>query len=843
MQAINNKNKLFDLLGQGAVVITPNNRLSAALLAQYFHYCDSKTVDKPVCLPYGTAINQAYQHLTFQDPSQDHPTLLHEAQCQHLWRKIIKADVNITYSEGLLSAVMEAWDHCQLWQISLEDPAFLYTPQTRQFQQWWLEFNKYLLQINAINEQQLVPYLLQSRTPIFSKPLVWVCFDDFNPQQLMLQKFINEFGLDQYTYDLKENNAIPTVFTAKDTSEEYQQLITWLHSKIQQGDHRIGVVVPNLQQESRFLHRMLDHHFDSSQFNISLGQSLSEFPLVAHAMSWINLDTKQCSPEQVALLLQSPYLGHAKEEFCERSHYLQDSALLQDQSIPMHTLINELNTQAPKLAEILKQIKPYPTTASPQEWVHIIQERLNSVGFPGDYGLNSENYQCLNRFIALFDELMQLKLISPHLGSKEALDALNQLTENTIFQAQKTHALIQISGLLEASGCEFDSLWVMGLTDQCLPQKTRLSAFIPTHLQRELLMPHSVPARELQFAKQTLTRLQKGSLDTVFSYSRLQGDNPNLPCSLITSFPHFECFNVNSIEQRSYLIDSEESYQIPIKPEEQFSGGTALLANQAKCPFKAFAEHRLRAKPSLLTSDGLDNRERGQLIHKVMELLWRNLGSQKELLQLNQKDLDDHLTHAIQTALSPLRQIHPDTFPDLIQEVEYTRLKRLVLSCLDWEKQRPPFSVVALEQSYSIQLAGIEFKVRVDRLDQVEDKKWVIDYKSSLPASKPWSEERPKEPQLLLYALLDEEINTLLLMQLKSGKILCSGLSEDKQNISGISTLKKDETWENSRATWKQQLTLLAEEFQQGHCPPKPAHTALCQQCDFQNLCRFQANE
>src|SRR4029079_3574934 len=117
--------------------------------------------------------------------------------------------------------------------------------------------------------------------------------------------------------------------------------------------------------------------------------------------------------------------------------------------------------------------------------------------------------------------------ISATLNKKEALDALTHLIENTIFQAKKTNAPIQISGLLEASGCEFDSLWVMGLTDQCLPQNTRLSAFIPPQLQRELLMPHSLPARELQFAKQTLQRLQRGSDTTVFSYSKLQGDNPN----------------------------------------------------------------------------------------------------------------------------------------------------------------------------------------------------------------------------------------------------------------------------------------------------------------------------
>ena len=288
------------------------------------------------------------------------------------------------------------------------------------------------------------------------------------------------------------------------------------------------------------------------------------------------------------------------------------------------------------------------------------------------------------------------------------------------------------------------------------------------------------------------------------------------------------------------MLTLDEYYNVPIRPEEPISGGTALLANQAKCPFKAFAEHRLKARASAQTSDGLDNKTKGQIIHKVMELLWKNLGSQQNLLDLSPQALDQQINQAIHTALSPLTKLY--SFTNLMQEIEYTRLKRLILACLEWEKKRPPFKVAALEQSYSINLAGINFKVRVDRLDQVEDKKWVIDYKSTLPTSKPWNEDRPREPQLLLYALLDEQINALLLMQLKTGKIICSGLSEEKLDLQGISALKKEETWSNYRNTWEQQLTQLAEEFQQGHCPPHPINPSICQQCDFQNLCRFQTN-
>jgi probable DNA repair protein len=842
LSRLTNKEQLLLLLAQETTVLTPNNRLSDSILDSFFIQAANQIVDKPKCMPYRVALIKAYEQLNYQNPHKTHPTLLNEAQCHHLWRKIIQSHANITFSEGLLKAVISAWERCQHWQIHDDNPTFNYTAQTELFQKWWQVFAAQLGQQNFITEYQLIPYLLNADSPLFSQDVIWACFDDFTPQQLELQEHLHKKGFAQYQYDLDEKLAKTEVLAAQDDKEEYQQLMAWLALKVDEGNQRIGVIVPNLEQESRSLQRILAHYFKPSFYNISLGKSLSSYPLVAHAACWLNLDDAYISAHQANLLLQSPYVGSSKEEFMARSEYLQEGALLEKPIVALTTLIEELKRHTPILAKLLNNISPYPQIATVQEWILLFQKRLNDLGFPGEYGLNSESFQCFNRFIILFDELRQFALLSASLTKNDALAALRCLTESTIFQAQKNNAIIQISGLLEASGCEFDSIWVMGLTDQCLPQKAQLTAFIPPQLQRELHMPHSLPARELQFAQQMIQRLQRGAHSVVFSYARLQGDNPNLPCSLIRKFPQFALLPIETKQApHPDLVSMEENFNIPLRSEESISGGTAILTNQAKCPFKAFAEHRLRARSRLETADGLDNKERGQIIHKVMELLWQTLEDQQKLLHLAPDVLEQHIDKAIDSALTPLKQQLPDLFSDSIRDVEYTRLKRLVYACLDWEKQRPAFTISALEQSYSINLAGLDLQVRVDRLDQVADKKWVIDYKSSLPVSKPWNEDRPKESQLLLYALLDQQINTLLFMQLKNGKISCAGLSEEKQGINGISSLKKEETWTMYRDTWQQQLTDLATEFSQGQCAPQPAHATLCQQCNFQNLCRFQA--
>lgn len=843
MHLLHDKDHLFSLMAQGACVITPNNRLSASLLEHYYDYCPNQTVDKPYCAPLRASLIQAFERVKIADLNATHPILLTDAQCRHLWEQLIKKDAHkITYSEGLLDAVMRAWDYCLQWQISADDTQFHYHDQSKQFQLWWQTFNRHLIQLNAITEHQIVPYLIEHNKHLFSTEVIWVCFDEFNPIQRALQDHLQLQGLTQYQYDLQQGTDSPLLFAANDETEEYQQLISWLKLRLQRDEQRIGVVIPDLQQKSRTLQRRMIKEFPQDQFNISLGQSLSSFSIVDHALTWLSLDSQSLTPHELSLLLQSPYLGHAKAEFNLRSQYLQDSFLIQEQKIQLKKLQMDLHNRAPQLAELLNQLKPYPKTSSAHDWVQLMQDRLNTLGFPGDYGLNSENYQCFNRFTGLFDELRELGLVQPQMNASQALNAIKTLAKNTIFQAQNIKAQIHITGLLEASGCEFDSLWVMGLTDHCLPQKTRLSAFIPHQMQIKLQMPHSIAQRELHLAQVTLQRLQNGSPATVFSYAKMQADTPNLPCALITHFSPYLPIEQNTAEEQNiHSVPHTESYLFPLGDEEQFSGGTALLANQAKCPFKAFAEHRLTAKPSLEVIDGLDQRERGQIIHKVLEILWQSIGSQAELIQLNESQLEQRIESALHQALMPLCDKHPDSFSELVQEIEFSRLNNVVRACLEWEKQRPAFTVDSLEQSYTVNLAELDFKVRVDRIDKVGEHKWVIDYKSNLPASKPWYEERPKEPQLLLYALLDEQINALLLLQVKAGKISCSGLSEEKQNISGLSALKKDDHWQQQRQNWKQQLEHLAEEFKQGHCPPQPASAAICQLCDFQNLCRFQA--
>jgi probable DNA repair protein len=334
-------------------------------------------------------------------------------------------------------------------------------------------------------------------------------------------------------------------------------------------------------------------------------------------------------------------------------------------------------------------------------------------------------------------------------------------------------------------------------------------------------------------------RLRQGSETLIFSYARLIDDKPCMPSPLVRDYPPLEIHPLTTQAKTSQRLSRIESYTLALQDTESITGGTTLLTNQAKCPFRAFAAHRLHAKQTLSSSDGLNAMERGQLIHRVLELVWTVLKNQHNLLYEDEATLAHLVQQSILDALISFIDHHPLSFPPLLQSIEIKRLTRLVEECFEWEKTRPDFNIEALEHATTIELEGLTFHIKVDRIDTTSSgKKWIIDYKSRLPATKPWREERPEAPQLLLYALLDKHINGLAFVELNKGHVSSSGFCEDKTHVKGMTTLNDDEEWAHHQAKWHTQLSSLVREFKAGHCSPVPTKKSTCNTCEFQNLCR-----
>jgi hypothetical protein len=176
------------------------------------------------------------------------------------------------------------------------------------------------------------------------------------------------------------------------------------------------------------------------------------------------------------------------------------------------------------------------------------------------------------------------------------------------------------------------------------------------------------------------------------------------------------------------------------------------------------------------------------------------------------------------------------------REREQRRLSDLLCKWLRIEAQREPFEVERLEQDVEIaHHAGLAFAVRIDRVDKLQDgSRVLIDYKSGL-ASADWRGERPDNPQLPIYALLQPQA----LVAVAYGRISAAECdfvaeSERKGIFSSGSRASQMEGMPNFgalMALWSQRIEKLAREFADGRAAVDPTLHA-CRSCRLHGLCR-----
>ena len=129
------------------------------------------------------------------------------------------------------------------------------------------------------------------------------------------------------------------------------------------------------------------------------------------------------------------------------------------------------------------------------------------------------------------------------------------------------------------------------------------------------------------------------------------------------------------------------------------------------------------------------------------------------------------------------------------------------------EKQRPNFSIEALERKQKVTFGDLDVSFRLDRIDRIDDKLLIIDYKSGAINPSHWHGERPKDPQLPLYVSATETlVNGCAFAQIIGGKIRFTGIS-DSLLIEGE---KASGDWEQSVSQWHSSISLLAHEFTAG---------------------------
>ena len=851
-----NQTELLQSLEQGALVLTPNRRLAAYLKKLYNQH---QQEHGKLVWPSPT-INTLTSWLEEQWQQNDNPSLLlNEHQTLSCWEQVV---ADLFNSQTTAQSAYDAWKILQTWQIDIEKNTFNYNVDSQAFFDWAQSYQEKIQQLHAC-DVSLIPSRLIKHHDLFQLPpqIIFACFDEFTPViDTLISILKNKTKINYFDNRLKKSQV--NVLACLDRDTEYFHMAQWALQQLLAGRRYIGCVIPNLHQQRDNIERIFSQLIsDKHQFNISGGQPFINFPVIHHAFNALHLsDTSDLSLSLISTLLRSPYIGDANSEKASRA--LLDAKLHErgELSISRENLLHWTKKFTPKLHLLLTQCftHAYPKSTSPSSWSNYFSQFLGLLGWPGEESLTSHEYQVVQRWLEFLSDFARLDVVIHSLTFFEALSKLKQLASNTQFQTQSTTSPIQILGILEAAGMTFDALWVSGLDDENWPVAANPNPFIPLPLQRQFKLPHADAERELTFSKQLTQRFAVSAEHVIFSHALKNNDRMLRPSSLITSFPSIDATElhlskiISQAEQQFSTRDIEmiEENNVPqVTPEEIIQGGSGILKSQSACPFQAFAKVRLHADGIDEPHLGLNALQRGVILHRTLEMIWRELKTHEKLCTLNDHELSELISPKIRETLHHFRKIVPHHLSPRFLELEHERLLHLLKTWLQLEKQRPLFKVISQEVEQNITLGNIRFKLRVDRIDQLENgKKIIIDYKTSKTSIKDWFGERLSEPQLPLYSLSDEEIAGLLFAQVKIDDLCFKGLTETNANIANVNTfdeIKNEDTahdWNAQRDRWREELTKLARDFENGHAIVDPKNNETCNRCDLQGFCRINEN-
>lgn len=869
------------------LVLTVNRRLTMALREQYNQLQQKlghSVWHSPDILPISSWLERCWQDC--QAAGVEQPLALLTPMQEHtLWEQIISASSigeNLLRSTDTAQMAQSAWQLVQQWQINLEQSEFTQTEDTAAWYSWAQEFIRRCHTQHWLDTARLPHHITQLIKQGHIKAparLFLLGFDEINPQYHTLLAALAEQGchyqliVEQYTDPVIKQLALP------DTETEILSMARWCHKQLQSGiTGQIACVIPNLAEIRPQVveafnavlipeNKLPGYHDTTPPFNISGGLPLNHYSLIHTALVALTLGT-EIPLENISLLLRTPYLAHAEQEMTARAgldvvlRKLGEPLLLLQQAI---TLAKKNHCAGfTKLLENFAHLqKNLPRHLLPSLWAALFSQQLQALGWPGERTLNSTEYQLSTHWTELLSEFARLDSLLGEITISKALKQIHILAQAPFQPQSVAPAPIQILGVLEAAGLNFQQLWFMGLHDNAWPPISHPSAFIPYGLQRKLGVPHASSERELQYCRILTERLSHSAPLVILSFPQQEEDRALRPSPLIHTAKKIALADLQLPSYTAYAtavfnsasLEWYKDTQGPmINAEEKISGGSAIFKLQAACPFRAFALFRLGAESLPTQQPGLNAIEKGILLHRALELLWKKLGDQKKLLYTTPAELQTLIEQSIKDALQNFIKKRPLTFRKYFTEIEIQRLSRILHQWLEKEKSRPPFRVQALEQAQSYTIAHIPLQLRVDRIDQLADgTHLVIDYKTGNTNINAWLGERPDEPQLLLYCVANSlPIDGLLFAQLKTSDMQFKGLSADETDIPGVETLQKcsktnpelPSDWNTLLQHWRDELEKLGQAFCDGDARVDPKNAPqTCQHCDLHLLCRVGDND
>jgi probable DNA repair protein len=870
-------------LAQGGWVVAASDRAARALVAAFD---DARQKEGLTAWPSPQVLEwKSFVRAEILARSKSGRLLLNPLQEQAIWAEIAK--------DGRLATLLEGPRH-RLAQLAMEAhellcsyaPRYLYESARSTWQQdaaafsgWLGAFDKVCRKENLLSPGrlalELIPLLEADSTS--GPPLLLVGFDRLLPVQRTL--------FDAWGHWEPFNPSVETTpgtdpalgvhfYAAPDTGSELAACARWCANRLAADPHaRLMVIVQNTSRRRGQIERAFLHFLgDSDQFEFSLGAPLSQVAVARGAhmlLRW--LSGQSLAEQELDWLFSSGQTAATAEESEALQAYLR--ALRRHQlERPQWTLQAFLSQPhvgerlpaawTQRIVEVRDRLEAFGRRAqSPLDTAELVPQLLQISGWPGHRPLSSAEFQAARRWQQAVESTASLGFDGRRIDFRNYLSALARALDETLFAPESRHAPILIAGPAESAGLTADAIWFLGADENSLPAAGSMHPLLPPEIQREAQMPHSSPQLDCDLAQAITLRLLASVSEVHFSYARQTDDAEARPSRLavhVAGAPQPLPADLAAAMQTPPLTESFEDFSRIQFRAGRAEGGSSVLTAQSQCPFKAFATARLDARGWTPAAAALTASQRGQLMHAVLHAIWE--GPPHGILtyaDLEKKTdlrsfVECHIGRAFAAELpSGLRERLSPRYLELEEE----RLTRLITEWLTYEATRIPFEVAGTEVDNTIVLGDLTLRVRIDRIDRLNDGTLlVIDYKSGMVTPKSWELPRPEDVQLPLYAgfaldsgcTVEGEAGGLVFATLRAGKCAFEGhVGNAKASLfsflNGTSSLVKRPLTAEQLIDWRDHIQQLARDFVDGKAEVDPRdETKTCEYCGLEALCRIQ---
>ena len=747
-------------------------------------------------------------------------------------------------------AATRAWRTYVEWNLHRVGPDLETTENGRLFREWVKRFQKFQNKQEIVTLAELPALISRAVTDKFwcPKAIAFFGLEEVSPARQELINQLREFGCDvdelqPMLLDSKRHNTMKF----ESASRERSTLVTWARAQLSKfGENcRIGVIVPDLgsggpRLRSQFEASFYDCDSIDRVVNIGLGFPLRDTRLCKDLIQFLDWTTRDLGYEEILQLGRSPYLSNLaipemfSDSFPERMYYREYVSRIKDEGT------------SPVLRSILKTCSGKKRTLN--DWIDQAITILDLAGWR--LCEHEETKRARAAFMLLFNELTKLSPLLGNVAWNRAVALIRSSLRAQTLTVDIRNTPVQVLSREEASGLVFDALWITGTSEEAWPPKVDLNPMIPIAVQRKAHVPKVTQGQILNWAKRVSENWARMAPSVVFSYvdeeqdnadfylesSRLLVQHQNIEVATLLEHPELTSRDHPwGTQPKEYLLRQYSPERGTKLPQGTTWIRSSTIRDQSRCPFRAWAIHRLNL-PDRISPHRLPNVvDRGTDVHELTEKLLTTAKTRTEISQLKAKEIAVAVDHVLKRRRRRL--------PARFIERERERLTKLAHRWIEFESNRGEFSVMAIEKKFSTTIAGLDLSLRVDRIDSTEELSClIIDYKTGTATPNSWLPPRLNEPQMPIYSVAVPEVDGLAYQKIPANdRITMTGFASSIDRNKKLKTVPEalGTDFSNAKSTWKSLLEETVEEYKNGEARVDPIDVkSVCKNCHLMGLCR-----